>query len=77
MVLLPSHQKPIVGSVIADVGCPHHPADAPALLRHAVDGSGPDAPDGAVTRMVVLASILSVGLFIYLLVALLKPEWFV
>jgi K+-transporting ATPase KdpF subunit len=30
-----------------------------------------------VTRMVVLASILSVGLFIYLVVALLKPEWFV
>jgi K+-transporting ATPase KdpF subunit len=30
-----------------------------------------------VTRMVILASILSVGLFVYLLIALLKPEWFV
>jgi K+-transporting ATPase KdpF subunit len=29
-----------------------------------------------VTRMVILASILSVGLFVYLIVALLKPEWF-
>jgi len=27
--------------------------------------------------MVVLAGILSVGLFIYLVCALLKPEWFV
>jgi len=30
-----------------------------------------------VTGVVVLASILSVGLFIYLVCALLKPEWFV
>jgi K+-transporting ATPase KdpF subunit len=30
-----------------------------------------------VTRMVILASILSVGLFVYLIIALLKPEWFV
>jgi len=27
--------------------------------------------------MVVLASVLSVGLFVYLVCALLKPEWFV
>jgi len=27
--------------------------------------------------MIVLASVLSVALFLYLIVALLKPEWFV
>jgi len=27
--------------------------------------------------MIVLAGILSVGLLVYLIVALLKPEWFV
>jgi len=27
--------------------------------------------------MVILAGILSIGLFIYLVCALLKPEWFV
>jgi K+-transporting ATPase KdpF subunit len=42
-----------------------------------VDGSRSDAFVGAVKRMIVLASILSVGLFLYLIVALLKPEWFV
>jgi len=42
-----------------------------------VDGAWLDAVDGAVKRMVVIAGILSVGLFVYLVVALLKPEWFV
>jgi K+-transporting ATPase KdpF subunit len=42
-----------------------------------VDGSRSDTVDGAVTRMLILASLLSVGLFIYLVIALLKPEWFV
>jgi len=27
--------------------------------------------------MIVLASVLSVALFVYLVLALLKPEWFV
>jgi len=26
--------------------------------------------------MIVLASVLSIGLFLYLVVALLRPEWF-
>ena len=42
-----------------------------------VDGSRSDAFDGTVKRMIVLAGILSVALFLYLVVALLKPEWFV
>ncbi len=63
--------------MIADVGCADHSVDAPALRRNPLDGARSDAFDGAVTRMVVLASILSVGLFIYLVIALLKPEWFV
>jgi K+-transporting ATPase KdpF subunit len=63
--------------VIANAGCPHHLAHAPALFRDPLDGSRSDAFVGAVKRMIVLASILSVGLFLYLIVALLKPEWFV
>jgi K+-transporting ATPase KdpF subunit len=63
--------------VILDVGCPDHPADAPAVCGDSLDGSRPHPLDGTVTRMVILASILSVGLFVYLIIALLKPEWFV
>jgi K+-transporting ATPase KdpF subunit len=29
-----------------------------------------------VSAMIVLASVLSIGLFLYLVVALLRPEWF-
>jgi K+-transporting ATPase KdpF subunit len=29
-----------------------------------------------VRAMIVLASVLSIGLFLYLVVALLRPEWF-
>ena len=62
---------------IAHVGCPDHLVDAPAVLRDLVDGSRSDAFDGTVMRVVVLASILAVGLFLYLVVALLRPELFV
>jgi K+-transporting ATPase KdpF subunit len=47
-----------------------------ALFLHPGKCSRAHAFDGAVTRMIALASILSVGLFLYLIVALLKPEWF-
>jgi K+-transporting ATPase KdpF subunit len=67
----------IVGGSDWHVGCPHHSAGASALFRDPVDGSRSDTVDGAVTRMLILASLLSVGLFIYLVIALLKPEWFV
>jgi K+-transporting ATPase KdpF subunit len=63
--------------VVVDVGCPHHPAHALAVCGDPLDGSRSHPLDGTVTRMVILASILSVGLFIYLIIALLKPEWFV
>jgi K+-transporting ATPase KdpF subunit len=41
-----------------------------------VDGSGTDTFDGAVRGMLVVAGVLSIGLFLYLVVALLRPEWF-
>ena len=63
--------------MIAHAGRPDHLVDAPALFRDSVDGSRSDAIDGAVMRVVVLASILAVGLFLYLVVALLRPELFV
>jgi K+-transporting ATPase KdpF subunit len=58
-------------------GCPHYGIGAPALFRDPLDGSRSHAFDEGMRRMIVLASILSIGLFIYLVVALLKPEWFV
>jgi K+-transporting ATPase KdpF subunit len=66
-----------MGGVIGDVGCPHHPADALVVCGDSLDGPRPHPLDGAVIRVVILASILSVGLFLYLIIALLKPEWFV
>jgi K+-transporting ATPase KdpF subunit len=63
--------------VIVDVGCAHHPAHGAAFCGDSLDGSRSHPFDGTVTQMVILASILSVGLFVYLIIALLKPEWFV
>jgi K+-transporting ATPase KdpF subunit len=58
-------------------GCPDHRLDGSALDFNPRVDPRLDAADGAVRNMVVLAGILSVGLFIYLVCALLKPEWFV
>jgi K+-transporting ATPase KdpF subunit len=62
---------------MADVGYPDHSSGPRALFHEPVDGTRSVTSDGAVNRMIVLASILSIGLFLYLVIALLKPEWFV
>ena len=58
-------------------GRPDHRVDGAAPHLDASLDPGADEVDGPVTGMVVLASVLSVGLFVYLVCALLKPEWFV
>jgi K+-transporting ATPase KdpF subunit len=42
-----------------------------------MDDQGPEPPHGALIPMVAIAGVLSVFLFIYLVCALLRPEWFV
>jgi K+-transporting ATPase KdpF subunit len=34
------------------------------------------APEGVVNTMVAIAGVVTVGLLVYLVAALMKPEWF-